>query len=214
MPADGGATVVRTSRRHRISSTVTSARRDRIRLWAADVTQFRTDEGWLHLAGGHRLVVAACRRLVDEHVTQQRARHRRVGHGVRTTSTRPPGRAPQRPRRRLHVARVLPTSRRHSSSTSRSVPPATATTTPPSKSFWATLKRELAWIHDTTTWPTRAELRSALFDYIEGFYNPNRIQRRLGHHSPVDYEATLSRLKPVSTKAGQLQCDRLNVRCP
>ncbi len=49
------------------------------------------------------------------------------------------------------------------------------------EAFWATLKRELAGIHGTTTWTTRAELRSAVFDYIEGFYNPNRIQRRLGH---------------------------------
>jgi putative transposase len=56
------------------------------------------------------------------------------------------------------------------------------------EAFWATLKRELAWIHNTTTWANRAELRSALFDYIEGFYNPNRIQRRLGHQSPADYE--------------------------
>jgi putative transposase len=56
------------------------------------------------------------------------------------------------------------------------------------EAFWATLKRELAWIHNTTTWQNRAELRSALFDYIEGFYNPNRTQRRLGHQSPADYE--------------------------
>ena len=56
------------------------------------------------------------------------------------------------------------------------------------EAFWATLKRELAWIHTTTTWVNRTELRSALFDYIEGFYNPTRIQRRLGHQSPANYE--------------------------
>jgi transposase InsO family protein len=56
------------------------------------------------------------------------------------------------------------------------------------EAFWATLKRELAWIHGTTSWAHRDELRSALFDYIEGFYNPTRIQRRLAHHSPADYE--------------------------
>jgi transposase InsO family protein len=31
-------------------------------------------------------------------------------------------------------------------------------------------------------------LRTALFDYIEGFYNPERIQRRLGHQSPANFE--------------------------
>ena len=48
------------------------------------------------------------------------------------------------------------------------------------ESFFATLKRELAWIHDRSSWPARAGLRSALFDYIEGFYNTERIQRPAG----------------------------------
>jgi putative transposase len=56
------------------------------------------------------------------------------------------------------------------------------------ESFFATLKRELAWIHATKSWPTRDGLRSALFDYIEGFYNPERIQQRLGHRSPINFE--------------------------
>jgi putative transposase len=56
------------------------------------------------------------------------------------------------------------------------------------ESFFATLKRDLAWIHQRTTWTTRAALRSALFDYIEGFYNPERIQQRLDHRSPIDFE--------------------------
>jgi transposase InsO family protein len=32
------------------------------------------------------------------------------------------------------------------------------------EAFWATLKRELGWIHNTTTWANRADLRSALFE--------------------------------------------------
>jgi putative transposase len=57
------------------------------------------------------------------------------------------------------------------------------------ESFFATLKRELAWIHARTNWSTRAALRSAVFDYIEGFYNPDRIQERLRYRSPIDFEA-------------------------
>ena len=49
------------------------------------------------------------------------------------------------------------------------------------------VKRELAWIHDRRTWPARAQLRSALFDYIEAFYNTERIQRRLDNRSPPDF---------------------------
>jgi transposase InsO family protein len=56
------------------------------------------------------------------------------------------------------------------------------------ESFFATLKRELAWIHGTKTWATRRALQAAIFDYIETFYNPQRIQQRLGYQSPLEFE--------------------------
>jgi transposase InsO family protein len=54
------------------------------------------------------------------------------------------------------------------------------------EAFWATLKRELAWIHGQHRWSSRAALRSALFDYIEVFYNRQRHQARLDHHTPAE----------------------------
>ena len=60
------------------------------------------------------------------------------------------------------------------------------------EAFFATLKRELAWIHHTERWSTKDQLRNALFDYIEDFYNPQRIQKRLGHQSPIDFERAVS----------------------
>jgi putative transposase len=53
------------------------------------------------------------------------------------------------------------------------------------ESFFATLKKEL--IH-RRSWPTRAELRTEVFDYIEVFYNRERRHSTLGQRSPVDYE--------------------------
>ena len=35
---------------------------------------------------------------------------------------------------------------------------------------------------------TQLEARSAVFDFIEGFYNPRRRHSSLGYLSPVDYE--------------------------
>ncbi|MFE4802005.1 IS3 family transposase, partial [Streptomyces sp. NPDC056708] len=35
---------------------------------------------------------------------------------------------------------------------------------------------------------TRAETNLALFEYIDGFYNSRRIQKRLGHLSPIEFE--------------------------
>ncbi len=56
------------------------------------------------------------------------------------------------------------------------------------ESFFATLKKELV---NRRSWPTRRELASAVFDYIEAFYNRERRHSTLDYLSPVDYE-TLS----------------------
>src|SRR3954469_14851077 len=46
-------------------------------------------------------------------------------------------------------------------------------------------------LHDTPKggWATRAELRSAVFEYVEGFYNPTRLHSTLGMRSPAEFEA-------------------------
>jgi transposase InsO family protein len=54
------------------------------------------------------------------------------------------------------------------------------------ESFFATLETEL---FDRRSWPTRRELGTAVFDYLEGFYNPTRRHSALGYHSPASYEA-------------------------
>jgi transposase InsO family protein len=58
------------------------------------------------------------------------------------------------------------------------------------ETFFATLTKERL-LHDAPKggWPTRAELRSAVFEYIEGFYNPTRLPSTLGMRSPAEYEA-------------------------
>ena len=53
------------------------------------------------------------------------------------------------------------------------------------ESLFATLKKEL--VH-RRSWPTRAELREEVFDYIEMFYNATRRHTTLGMLSPIRYE--------------------------
>ena len=36
----------------------------------------------------------------------------------------------------------------------------------------------------------RDQARSAIFHYIEGFYNPARRHSAIGYHSPTDYEGS------------------------
>jgi putative transposase len=54
------------------------------------------------------------------------------------------------------------------------------------ESFFSTLKLDLLYRH---SWPTRAAARSAIFEYIEVFYNRERRHSTLGNLSPADYES-------------------------
>jgi transposase InsO family protein len=38
------------------------------------------------------------------------------------------------------------------------------------------------------TWPTRRAARTAIFEYIEGFYNSRRRHSALGYLSPAEFE--------------------------
>jgi putative transposase len=53
------------------------------------------------------------------------------------------------------------------------------------ESFFASLEKDLL---RRRSFPTRDEARTAVFDYIETFYNPIRLHSTLGYLSPVDYE--------------------------
>jgi putative transposase len=55
------------------------------------------------------------------------------------------------------------------------------------ESFFATLECELL---DRRRFKTQVEARLAIFDFIEGWYNPHRRHSALGYQSPIDYEAT------------------------
>src|SRR5207245_2344271 len=53
------------------------------------------------------------------------------------------------------------------------------------EAFFATLECELI---DRHIWVNREEARRAIFDYIEGFYNPRRRHSALHYLSPAEYE--------------------------
>ena len=53
------------------------------------------------------------------------------------------------------------------------------------ESFHATLKKELVHRH---RWGTRADAKTAVFEYVEGWFNPHRRHSTLGYLSPAGYE--------------------------
>jgi putative transposase len=56
------------------------------------------------------------------------------------------------------------------------------------ENLWSTLKIELIY-WPATTFATRTDAQAALFRYIDGWYNPRRIQAGLDGLSPDEYEA-------------------------
>jgi len=59
------------------------------------------------------------------------------------------------------------------------------------ESFFSTLKNELVYDQD---FRTHNQARGAIFEYIEVFYNRNRLHQSLGYQSPSEYE----RMKAVA----------------
>jgi len=56
------------------------------------------------------------------------------------------------------------------------------------ESWFATLKTELIYRH---SWATIAQVRRAVFEFVEIFYNRRRLHSSLGYLTPVEYEHTL-----------------------
>jgi len=154
------------------------------RLWVADITQQRTDQGWLYLAV---VLDAFSRRVVgwsmadhlrtelvldalDMAITQRNPAPGLVhhtDHGCQYTSLAFG--------RRLQQASLVASMGTVGDALDNAV----------AESFFATLECELL---DRHAWPTRQGLRTAVFDFIEVFYNRQRRHSTLGYASPASYE--------------------------
>jgi putative transposase len=155
------------------------------RLWLADITYVRTWEGWLYLA----VILDACsRRIVGwalaEHLRTDLATAalrmalatRRPGPGLIHHSDRGCQYTAAAYADLLDTHGVAQSLGRPGSCWDNAVP----------ESFFATLKVELVYRH---IWPTKRGAGTAIFEFIEGFYNRRRRHSTLGYLSPVDFEA-------------------------
>jgi putative transposase len=66
------------------------------------------------------------------------------------------------------------------------------------ESFFATLKTEL--VHPRA-WPTRQAARTAIYEYIEVFYNRRRRHSALNYLSPAEYERRHHQQQPATLVA-------------
>ena len=57
------------------------------------------------------------------------------------------------------------------------------------ETFFKSLKAEMLWRQN---WPIRRQAQTAIFQYINGFYNPRRRHPNLGGISPLAFEAKVA----------------------
>jgi putative transposase len=76
------------------------------------------------------------------------------------------------------------------------------------ESFHASLKKDL--IH-RRSWPTKAETRTAVFDYIEAFYNRRRRHSTLAMLSPAEFENRTLGTDGASLAASRLASTKKNM---
>ena len=161
------------------------------RLWVADITEFQTGEGKLYLAGivdvatsqivGWSMAARATSDLVVDALVAAALR-RNINQPVIHHSDRGSQYTSMAFTNRLEDLGLVPSF----GSTGDCYDNAKM------EAFWATLKREITWTSGVDRFETRAQLRAAIFDYIEGFYNQHRHQAGLGHLTPNEYEQAIT----------------------
>jgi putative transposase len=154
------------------------------RLWVADITQQRTGEGWLYLAV---ILDAYSRRVVGwamaEHV---RAELVIDAFHMAVAARRPaPGLVHHSDQGAQYTSLTFGRAVRQVGIAASMGSVGDCFDNAVAESFFATLQTELL---DRYWWSTRRQLATAVFDYIETFYNRRRRHSTLGYHSPADYE--------------------------
>jgi transposase InsO family protein len=152
--------------------------------WVTDISYVWTDEGWCYLA----VILDLFSRAVvgwalDTSLTTQlplraldmAVRRRIPGSSLLHHSDRGCQYTSQEYRRALEDLGVEVSMSRKGNCWDNAV----------AESFFSTIKLEL--IYDRR-WVTRLELRAAVFDYIEVFYNRQRLHSTLGYKSPNQFE--------------------------
>ena len=154
------------------------------RLWVADITYIRTWEGWLYLSF---VLDTYSRRIVGWSMTNN-LRTELVLDAVNMAiyNRRPqPGLIHHSDRGSQYTSVEFGSRLKEAGLLSSMGSVADAYDNSMAESFASTLKRELIHRH---SWPNRQMARTAIFEYIETFYNLRRRHSALGNLSPSEYE--------------------------
>jgi putative transposase len=154
------------------------------KVWTSDITYIPTQEGWLYLAGVMDLCSRTAvgwsmsdtlERTLALDALKMAYRRRRPADGLIHHSDRGSQYASEDYRNLLTCYGMQMSMSRKGDCWDNA----------PMESFFGTLKKEL--VHHRK-YRTRDEARRDIFEYIEIFYNRERLHSSLGYLSPADYE--------------------------
>jgi putative transposase len=163
-------------------------------IWVTDITYIHTAEGWLYLAGhrdifsGEIVGYAMSERMTKSLVSQSLFRAvagKRPGKGLLHHSDRGSQYCSKEYCKLLKQFGMIASMSRRGNCYDNA----------PMESFWGTLKNEL--VHHRR-YANRQEAIREITEYIEVFYNRQRIQAKLGYLSPVAYEQNYYQLKEAA----------------
>jgi transposase InsO family protein len=153
-------------------------------IWVADITYVLTAQGWVYVAA---ILDLHSRRIVGWAVSQQSntslvlvalsmaLTHRQPPAGLIFHSDRGVQYASADYRQALRAAGLVASMSRKANCYDNAA----------MEAFWSTLKLELVYRRQ---FQDAAEVRRALFDYVEVFYNRQRLHSALGYRTPADFE--------------------------
>lgn len=154
-------------------------------VWAGDLTAIATRAGWLYLAVlvdlySRRVIGWAMSARPDQHVAiqalQMALAHRRPQRGLIHHTDQGATYTSVAYQRQVSQSGLVASMSRKGNCYDNAVV----------ESFFSTLKNEL--VHDHT-FHTREDAQAAVFEFIEVFYNRQRLHQTLGYVSPVQFEA-------------------------
>jgi len=156
------------------------------RVWVADITYIACAGAPVYLAAildlySRRIVGWAISERIDTALVlaawKMAVRHRQPPRGLIFHSDRGVQYASSRYRQALKMMRVSASMSRKANCYDNAV----------MEAFWSTLKLELIYRRERE-FASLAEARTALFDYIEVFYNRQRLHSALGFQTPTNFE--------------------------
>jgi len=152
--------------------------------WVADITYLATTEGWLYLAAvldlySRRIVGWAVSERIDTALVlaawNNAVGQRQPPPDVLCHSDRGVQYASREYRQALAATQAVASMSRKGNCYDNAA----------MESFWSTLKLELVY---RTSFATRAQARQAIFNYIEVFYNRQRLHSALDYQTPAAFE--------------------------